>query len=100
MSRLVGFYPGSFDPVTNGHLDVIERACKLVDTLIVAVGINSGKKNPLFAHEDRLALLEQVLAPIGKRTDTEFKVVDFSGLMVTAAREHGARLIIRGLRDT
>ena len=100
MSKLVGFYPGSFDPVTNGHLDVIERACKLVDTLIVAVGINPGKKMPLFAHEDRLLLLEQVLAPIGKRTDTEFKVVDCGGLMVTAAREHGAKLIIRGLRDT
>jgi len=100
MGKLVGFYPGSFDPVTNGHLDVIERACKLVDTLVVAVGINPGKKTPLFAHADRLALLEQVLAPIGKRTDTEFKVVDFGGLMVTAAREHGAKLIIRGLRDT
>ncbi|MEO5808272.1 pantetheine-phosphate adenylyltransferase [Devosia sp.] len=99
MSKLVGFYPGSFDPVTNGHLDVVERACKLVDVLIVAVGTNATKK-PLFAHQDRLALLEQVLAPVGKRTDTEFKVVDFSGLMVTAAREHGARLIIRGLRDT
>ena len=100
MSRLVGFYPGSFDPVTNGHLDVIERACKLVDTLVVAVGINPGKKTPLFAHADRLVLLNQVLAPIGKRTDTEFRVVDFSGLMVNAAREHGAKLIIRGLRDT
>ncbi|MDB5622051.1 MAG: coaD [Devosia sp.] len=100
MSKLVGFYPGSFDPVTNGHLDVIERACKLVDTLIVAVGINPGKKTPLFAHADRLAILEQVLTPVGKRTNTEFRVVDFSGLMVNAAREHGARLIIRGLRDT
>lgn len=100
MGRLVGFYPGSFDPLTNGHLDVIERACKLVDTLVVAVGINPGKKTPLFAHEDRLAILEQALAPVGKRTDTEFKIVDFSGLMVSAAREHGAKLIIRGLRDT
>ena len=100
MSKLVGFYPGSFDPVTNGHLDVIERACKLVDTLIVAVGVNPGKKTPLFAHADRLAILQQVLAPIGKRTNTEFRVVDFSGLMVNAAREHGAKLIIRGLRDT
>jgi len=100
MGNLVGFYPGSFDPLTNGHLDVIERACKLVDTLVVAVGINPGKKTPLFAHEDRLQILEQVLAPIGRRTDTQFKVVDFSGLMVNAAREHGAKLIIRGLRDT
>jgi pantetheine-phosphate adenylyltransferase len=99
MARLVGFYPGSFDPLTNGHLDVIERACKLVDELIVGVGINLSKK-PLFSHDDRIALLKQTLEPIGKRTDTEFKVVDFSGLMVSAARAAGAKLIIRGLRDT
>jgi pantetheine-phosphate adenylyltransferase len=99
MTRLTGFYPGSFDPLTNGHLDVIERACKLVDTLIVGVGVNLSKK-PLFSHEDRLALLEQTLAPIGKRTDTEISIVDFDGLMVDAARAHGAKLILRGLRDT
>ena len=99
MARLVGFYPGSFDPLTNGHLDVIERACKLVDELIVGVGVNLSKK-PLFSHADRIKLLKQTLEPIGKRTETEFKVVDFSGLMVTAARAAGAKLIIRGLRDT
>jgi pantetheine-phosphate adenylyltransferase len=99
MTTLVGFYPGSFDPVTNGHLDVIERACKLVDTLIVAVGTHHAKK-PLFSHADRMALLRQVMEPIGKRTDTEFKVVEFDGLMVQAARANGAKLIIRGLRDT
>jgi pantetheine-phosphate adenylyltransferase len=99
MARLVGFYPGSFDPLTNGHLDVIERACKLVDELVVAVGVNSSKK-PLFSHADRVALLTQCLEPIGKRTETEFKIVDFKGLMVNAARASGAKLIIRGLRDT
>ena len=99
MNRLVGFYPGSFDPLTNGHLDVIERACKLVDTLVIAVGTHHAKK-PLFSHEDRLALLQTALDPIGKRTNTEFKIVDFEGLAVTAARDHGAKLIIRGLRDT
>ena len=99
MTGLVGFYPGSFDPLTNGHLDVIERACKIVDTLVVAVGVNTSKK-PLFSHANRIALLQQVLDPIGKRTETEFKVVDFQGLMVTAARAQGAKLIIRGLRDT
>ena len=99
MTRLVGFYPGSFDPLTNGHLDVIERACKLVDTLVVAVGKHA-TKTPLFSHEDRLTLLRAVLEPVGKRTDTEFRIVDFAGLAVTAAREQGARLIIRGLRDT
>lgn len=99
MTGLVGFYPGSFDPLTNGHLDVIERACKIVDTLVVAVGVNTSKK-PLFSHANRIALLQQVLDPIGKRTETEFKIVDFQGLMVTAARAQGAKLIIRGLRDT
>ncbi len=100
MTELVGFYPGSFDPLTNGHLDVIERACKLVDTLVVAVGISATKKNPLFTHQDRVAILEQVLPAIGARTNTEFRIVDFSGLMVQAARDNGAKLIIRGLRDT
>lgn len=99
MGRLVGFYPGSFDPLTNGHLDVIERACKLVDALVIAVGTHHSKK-PLFSHEDRLALLRNTLEPIGRRTETEFSVVDFDGLMVQAARAHGAKLIIRGLRDT
>ncbi|MEP7241767.1 MAG: pantetheine-phosphate adenylyltransferase, partial [Devosia sp.] len=99
MTHLVGFYPGSFDPLTNGHLDVIERACKLVDTLIVAIGTHHSK-NPMFSHIDRKALLEQCLEPIGRRTETEFKVVDFNGLMVSAARQYGAKLIIRGLRDT
>ena len=100
MTELVGFYPGSFDPLTNGQLDVIERACKLVDTLVVAVGISATKKNPLFTHEDRIEILKQVLPAVGTRTNTEFRIVDFSGLMVNAARTNGAKLIIRGLRDT
>jgi pantetheine-phosphate adenylyltransferase len=99
MTRLVGFYPGSFDPLTNGHLDVIERACKLVDILVVAVGVNLSKK-PLFSHPDRIALLKQTLDPVGERTETEIRIVDFNGLMVNAARANGAKLIIRGLRDT
>jgi len=99
MTRLVGFYPGSFDPLTNGHLDVIERACKLVDKLVVAIGTHHSK-TPLFSHADRLVLLKQTLEPVGKRTETEFEFVDFNGLMVTAARASGAKLIIRGLRDT
>lgn len=99
MSKLVGFYPGSFDPVTNGHLDVIERACKLVDTLYVGVGINANKK-ALFTDADRDALLKHTCDPIGKRTNTEIHIADFEGLMVHAARRLGATLIIRGLRDT
>jgi len=99
MTRLVGFYPGSFDPLTNGHLDVIERACKLVDKLVIAVGTHHAKR-PMFSHADRLVLLKAVLEPIGKRTETEFAYLDFSGLMVNAARAAGAKLVIRGLRDT
>jgi pantetheine-phosphate adenylyltransferase len=99
MAGLVGFYPGSFDPLTNGHLDVVMRACQLVDKLVIGVGTHHSKK-PLFSHEDRLTLLRAALDPVGKRTDTEIEVVDFTGLMVTSARQHGAKLIIRGLRDT
>jgi pantetheine-phosphate adenylyltransferase len=99
MTGLVGFYPGSFDPLTNGHLDVIERACKLVDRLVIGVGTHHSKK-PLFDHPGRVALLRAAMEPIGRRTDTEFEIVEFSGLMVQAARQYGAKLIIRGLRDT
>ncbi|HVX82115.1 MAG: pantetheine-phosphate adenylyltransferase [Devosia sp.] len=99
MTRIVGFYPGSFDPLTNGHLDVIERACRLVDHLVIAVGTHHAKA-PLFTHEERMELLRRCMEPIGKRTDTEFTVTEFSGLMVAAARDAGARIVIRGLRDT
>ena len=99
MKTLTGFYPGSFDPVTNGHLDVIERACRLVDTLYVGVGSQVGKK-PLLSGADRIALLEQTIEPIAARHRTSVLVMEFEGLMVHKARELDARLIIRGLRDT
>jgi pantetheine-phosphate adenylyltransferase len=99
MAELTGFYPGSFDPVTNGHLDVIERACKIVDRLVVGVGTHHAKAG-LFAHADRIALLRQTVEPIGKRTETEIEVAEFGGLAVQAARQFSARLMIRGLRDT
>ncbi len=99
MDRLTGFYPGSFDPVTNGHLDVIERACRLVDTLYVGVGVQVAK-NPLLSASDRKILLEQTIESIARRTHTDVQVVDFEGLMIRKARELGASLIIRGLRDT
>jgi len=99
MNKLTGFYPGSFDPVTNGHLDVIERACKIVDVLFVGIGVNSTKE-PLLTDEERLSLLRETCGPIAKRTDTEIHFADFDGLMINAARNLGATLIIRGLRDT
>ena len=99
MKRLNGFYPGSFDPVTNGHLDVIERSCRLVDTLYVGVGQQVGK-TPLFSSDDRISLLEQTVEPIAARQQTDIKIIAFEGLMVHKARDLDAALIIRGLRDT
>lgn len=99
MNRLTGFYPGSFDPVTNGHIDVIERACRLVDTLFVGVGLHEGKA-PLLSGPDRIALLKRTVEPMARRTETVVHIVEFEGLMVQKARELDAKLIIRGLRDT
>ena len=97
--RLTGFYPGSFDPVTNGHLDVVERACRLVNTLYVGVGQQVGK-TPLFSSDDRITMLEQTVEPIAARQQTTIKIIAFEGLMVHKARDLEAALIIRGLRDT
>ena len=86
-------YPGSFDPVTNGHLDVIERAAKLFDEVIVAVAVNS-QKQALFSSEERLALLGQTTAAHGSRVT----LARLDGLLVDYARHAGASAIIRGLR--
>ena len=90
-------YPGTFDPVTNGHLDVIGRAARLVDRLVVGVAINIGK-GPLFDLEERVDLVRTEVAPIAARTGTVIEVRPFQGLLVHYARELGARMIIRGLR--
>jgi len=84
-------YPGSFDPVTNGHIDVIERARKLFDEVIVAVAVND-QKQPLFALDDRLALLRQAIAIDGVR------VAPMTGLLVEFAAAENAHAVIRGLR--
>ena len=86
-------YPGSFDPVTNGHLDVIERAAKLFDEVLVAVAVNS-QKQPLFSVDERLALLAQTTATHGGKV----RLVRLEGLLVDYARMAGAAAIIRGLR--
>lgn len=94
-----GIYPGSFDPVTNGHIDIISRAVKIVDRLIIVVGVHHGKK-PLFSAEERVAMIEQAVAPIAKESRTGIEVQTFDTLTVDAARGAGARVIIRGLRDS
>ena len=85
-------YPGSFDPVTYGHLDIIERASKVVDELIIGVLVNSAK-NPLFTREERVKLLEETTKHL-----PNVKVKTFEGLTIDFAKQNGANLIIRGLR--
>jgi pantetheine-phosphate adenylyltransferase len=97
MSR-IGFYSGSFDPVTLGHTDVIRRASGLLDRLVIGIGVNPGKA-PMFTAGERVAMLEDEVRPIAEDTKTKINIVTFSGLAVEAARANGASVIIRGLRD-
>ncbi|MFH5927043.1 pantetheine-phosphate adenylyltransferase [Roseomonas xinghualingensis] len=97
MPERTGVYPGTFDPVTNGHLDVIQRAARLLDRLVIGVAMNAGK-GPIFPLEERVELVQAETDAIARATGAEIKVVPFSGLLVAFAREHGAGMIVRGLR--
>ncbi|MFL1461186.1 pantetheine-phosphate adenylyltransferase [Roseococcus sp. DSY-14] len=97
MSARTALYPGTFDPVTNGHLDVIARAARLVDRLVIGVAINIGK-GPLFALEERVEIVEAEVRDIAARTGCRIEVRPFTGLLVGFARECGAQMIVRGLR--
>ena len=97
-SSRIALYPGSFDPVTNGHLDVVRHAVRLCDRLIVAIGVHPGKK-PLFATEERLAMVREVFAPLAAQAGCAFDATTYDDLTVTAAQKHGATIMIRGLRD-
>jgi pantetheine-phosphate adenylyltransferase len=94
----IALYPGSFDPVTNGHLDVVRHAVGLCDKLIVAIGVNSSKK-PLFSTEERLDMVRAVLAPVAAKAGCGFDATTYDNLTVTAAQKCGATIMIRGLRD-
>jgi pantetheine-phosphate adenylyltransferase len=94
----IALYPGSFDPVTNGHLDVVRHAVSLCDRLIVAIGVSPGKK-PLFSVEERLEMARAVFAPVAAKAACAFDCVTYDNLTVTAAQKHGATIMIRGLRD-
>jgi pantetheine-phosphate adenylyltransferase len=94
----IALYPGSFDPITNGHLDVLQPAVTLCDRLIVAVAVHPGKKS-LFSTEERLEMLKAVCAPIAKKAGCAFEATTYDNLTVTAARAAGASIMIRGLRD-
>ena len=94
----IALYPGSFDPVTNGHLDVVQHAVTLCDRLIVAVAVHPGKKS-LFSTEERLEMLKAACEPIAKQAGCAFEASTYDNLTVTAARVAGASIMIRGLRD-
>jgi pantetheine-phosphate adenylyltransferase len=93
----VGLYPGTFDPVTNGHLDVIARAARLLDKLVVGVAVNTGK-GPLFPLEERVELVEAEIAGIASNNGMVIEVVPFDTLLISFARKLGASMIVRGLR--
>ncbi len=93
----IGLYPGTFDPITNGHLDIITRATALVDRLVIGVAINRDK-GPLFSLDERVAMIEAEVAAVAERTGCEIVAHPFENLLVHCAQEVGAQLIIRGLR--
>ena len=93
----IGLYPGTFDPVTLGHIDIIRRACSLVDKLVIGVAINNSK-GPLFTLEERVAMIEAECTALSEQTGCEIVAHPFENLLIHCARDVGASLIIRGLR--
>lgn len=93
----IGLYPGTFDPITLGHIDIIRRASALVDRLVIGVAINRDK-GPLFDLDERVAMLEAECAILSKEGDVEIVVHPFENLLIDCANDVGAGLIIRGLR--
>ncbi|MCV6593041.1 MAG: pantetheine-phosphate adenylyltransferase [Silicimonas sp.] len=93
----VGLYPGTFDPVTLGHIDIIERATALVDRLVIGVAINRDK-GPLFTLEERVEMIEAECAAVSERTGCEIVAHPFENLLINCARDAGAGIIVRGLR--
>jgi pantetheine-phosphate adenylyltransferase len=94
----IALYPGSFDPVTNGHLDVVRHAVGLCDKLVVAIGVHPGKK-PLFSTDERLEMVKQVFGPLASAAGCEFDCTTYDNLTTTLAQQIGATIMIRGLRD-
>ncbi|MEA2990498.1 MAG: pantetheine-phosphate adenylyltransferase [Alphaproteobacteria bacterium] len=94
----IALFPGSFDPVTNGHVDVVRQAVRLADRLVLAIGVHPGK-TPLFTAQERLAMLEETCAPVAREARCEFACITFADLVVAAAKREGAMLLIRGLRS-
>jgi pantetheine-phosphate adenylyltransferase len=96
MSQRIGVYPGTFDPVTNGHMDIIQRATRVLDHLIVGVARNAGK-GPLFSTEERVQMVEEDVAAL-KPNGTKIEICPFDSLLMHFAMDMNASVIIRGLR--
>ena len=92
-----GLYPGTFDPVTLGHIDIIRRACALVDRLVIGVAINRDK-GPMFSLEERVEMIEHTCADLSAQTGTEIVAHPFENLLIDCARDVDAQIIVRGLR--
>ena len=93
----IGLYPGTFDPITNGHLDIIQRACSLVDKLVIGVAINRDK-GPLFSLEERVAMIEAECIAMSEQTGCQIVAHPFENLLIDCAKDVGASIIVRGLR--
>ncbi len=91
-------YTGSFDPPTLGHVDVVRRACRLADRLVIAIGVHPGKA-PMFSADERADMLREACAAVAAGEGTSLEVTTFDGLAIEAARRAGATLIVRGIRD-
>lgn len=94
MAKRIGVYPGTFDPITLGHMDIIERGAKLVDELIIGVTTNAAK-SPMFPDPERIAMVEREVAGIG---DGSIRVIGFNSLLMDFAESQGASVVIRGIR--
>jgi len=94
----IALYPGSFDPLTAGHIDILQAAFRLCDKLVVAIGVHPSKE-PLLSVDDRLGLIESVAKPLGEAEGVAVEACTFDNLVVDFAREVGATILIRGLRD-
>ena len=95
----IALFAGSFDPVTNGHVDVVGKAVRLADRLVMAIGIHPGK-TPLFSPDERLTMIDEVCAPLARAAGCELATVTFAELVVAAAQRAGATILVRGVRDS
>jgi len=94
----IAFYPGTFDPVTNGHVDILRGALRIADEVVVGVGINAGK-SPMFDADARLRMAKDMIRGLGRKDAARATATGFDGLAVDAARAAGATILVRGLRD-